>query len=158
MKTRIFLLVALFAMISTSTVSAQFYKRKKVAVTEVVDPSGKVAESTKAYIRNRMSEAVTNSEDYEAYVSISFLSLEANFDRNGNISEATFSYVKKQQMDYVLKTAINITSKNTAQLIAYIYNSSTGLVVAMKTIDVYTDLDSLRIACTKLTYELVGAI
>lgn len=158
MKTRFILLVALFALVSTTTVSAQFYKRKKVAITEVVDPTGEVAESTKAYIRNRMSEAVTNSEGYEAYVAISFVSFNANFDKDGNISEAAFSYVKKQQMDYVLKTAINITSKNTAQLIAYIYNSSTGLVVAMKTVDVYTDLDSLRVACSRLTYELVGAI
>ncbi len=158
MKTRFILLVALFALVSTTTVSAQFYKRKKVAITEVVDPTGEVAESTKAYIRNRMSEAVTNSEGYEAYVAISFVSFNANFDKDGNISEATFSYVKKQQMDYVLKTSINITSKNTAQLIAYIYNSSTGLVVAMKTVDVYTDLDSLRVACSRLTYELVGAI
>ncbi len=158
MKTRFFLLVALFALISTTTVSAQFYKRKKVAVTEVVDPTGEVAESTKNYIRNRMSEAVANSEGYEAYVAISFMSLEANFDKHGNISEATFSYVRKQQMDYILKTEINITSKNTAQLIAYIYNSSTGLVVAMKTLDVYTDLDTLRVACTRLTCDLVGAM
>ena len=77
MKTRFILLVALFALFST-TVSAQFYNRKKVAITEVVDKSGDVAPGTKTFIRSALTDAITNSEGYEGYDSISFLSLEMN--------------------------------------------------------------------------------
>ena len=159
MKTRIILLVALFALVSTTTVSAQFYKRKKVAITEVVDKSGNVQPSTKNSIRNMLTDAITNSEGYEGYASISFLSLEMNFDRTGNISEATLRYVQKQTMDYVLVAEIVTLSKTKAQLAARIINTSTGLIVASSSVELYTtSVDNLRPACNKLAYKLVGAI
>ena len=97
MKTRLILLVALFAFVSTSA-SAQFYNRKKVAITEVVDRSADrdISEGTKTFIRTALTDAITNSEGYEGYATISFISLEANFDRTGNLSSATLSYVQKQ--------------------------------------------------------------
>lgn len=159
MKTRFFLLIALFAMISTSTVSAQFYKRKKVAITEVVDKSGNANPSTKDSIRNMLTDAITNSEGYAGYATICFLSLEANFDRNGNISEATLAYVKTQTMDYVLVAEIITQSKTKAQLAARIINTSTGLIVASSSVEFYTTrIENLRPACNALTSKLVGAI
>lgn len=158
MKTKFFLLVALFALVSTTTVSAQFYNRKKVAITEVVDKSGDVAEGTKTFIRSALTDAITNSDGYEGYASISFLSLEMNFDKTGNISSASLTYVKKQLMEYILVSEVTPLDKKTVLLSARIVNTSTGKIVASSSVRTYADVDYLRSACNNLAYKLVGAI
>ena len=158
MKTRFILLVALFALVSTTTVSAQFYNRKKVAITEVVDKSGDVAPGTKAFIRSALTDAITNSDGYEGYTSISFLSLEMNFDKTGNISSASLTYVKKQLMEYILVSEITPLDKQTVLLSARIVDTSNGKIVASSSVRTYADIDYLRSACNDLAYKLVGAI
>ncbi len=158
MKTKFILLVALFALVSTTTVSAQFYNRKKVAITEVVDKSGDVAEGTKTFIRSALTDAITNSDGYEGYASISFLSLEMNFDKTGNISSASLTYVKKQLMEYILVSEVTPLDKKTVLLSARIVNTSNGKIVASSSVRTYADIDYLRSACNNLAYKLVGAI
>ncbi len=157
MKTKFILLVALFALVST-TVSAQFYNRKKVAITEVVDKSGDVAPGTKTFIRSALTDAITNSDGYEGYASISFLSLEMNFDKTGNISSASLTYVKKQLMEYILVSEVTPLDKKTVLLSARIVNTSNGKIVASSSVRTYADIDYLRSACNNLAYKLVGAI
>ncbi|MBR6655033.1 MAG: hypothetical protein IKL20_00300 [Alistipes sp.] len=157
MKTRFILLVAFFALVST-TVSAQFYNRKKVAITEVVDKSGDVASGTKTFIRSALTDAITNSDGYEGYTSISFLSLEMNFDKTGNISSASLTYVKKQLMEYILVSEITPLDKQTVLLSARIVDTSNGKIVASSSVRTYADIDYLRSACNDLAYKLVGAI
>ena len=157
MKTRFLLLVAFFALVST-TVSAQFYNRKKVAITEVVDKSGDVSNGTKTFIRSALTDAITNSEGYEGYAQISFVSLEMNFDRTGNISSTTLTYVKKQLCEYILVTEVTPLDKKTVLLSARIVNTSTGKIVASSSVRTYADVDYLRSACNNLAYKLVGAI
>lgn len=157
MKTRFILLVALFALFST-TVSAQFYNRKKVAITEVVDKSGDVAPGTKTFIRSALTDAITNSEGYEGYASISFLSLEMNFDKTGNISSASLTYLKKQMMEYILVSEVTPLDKKTVLLSARIVNTSNGKIVASSSVRTYADIDYLRSACNSLAFKLVGAI
>ena len=158
MKTKFFLLVALFALFATTDLSAQFYNRKKVAITEVVDKSGDVAVGTKTFIRSALTDAITNSDGYEGYDSISFASLEMNFDTSGNISSATLTYVKKQLMEYILISEVTPLDKQTVLLSARIVNTSTGKIVASSSLRTYADLDYLRCACQNLTCKLVGAI
>ena len=158
MKTKFFLLVAFFALVSTTTVSAQFYNRKKVAITEIVDKSGDVSEGTKTFIRTALTDAITNSEGYEGYAQISFLKLEANFDKTGNISSATLTYVKKQLMEYILVAEITPLDKTTVLLSARIVNASNGKIVASSSVRTYANIDYLRSACNELAYKLVGAI
>ena len=158
MKAKFFLLVAFFALVSTSTVSAQFYNRKKVAITEVVDKSGDVSNGTKTFIRSALTDAITNSEGYEGYAQISFVSLEMNFDRTGNISSTTLTYVKKQLCEYILVTEVTPLDKKTVLLSARIVNTSTGKIVASSSVRTYADVDYLRSACNNLAYKLVGAI
>ena len=158
MKTRIILLVALFALVSTTTVSAQFLKCKKVAITEVVDRSGNVNDSTKSSIRNILTDAITNSEGYEGYASISFTTLEMDFDRTGNISRATLTYVQKQMMEYILVSEVIPLNKTVAQLSARIIETSTGRIVASSSVETYMSVNYLRPACSSLAYKLVGAI
>ncbi|MBR1962419.1 MAG: hypothetical protein IKA26_05635 [Alistipes sp.] len=158
MKTKFILLVALFALVSTTTVSAQFYNRKKVAITEVVDKSGDVSNGTKTFIRSALTDAITNSEGYEGYAQISFVSLEMNFDRTGNISSTTLTYVKKQLCEYILVTEVTPLDKKTVLLSARIVNTSTGKIVASSSVRTYADVDYLRSACNNLAYKLVGAI
>ena len=158
MKTKFILLVALFALVSTTTVSAQFYNRKKVAITEVVDKSGDVAPGTKTFIRSALTDAITNSEGYEGYDSISFLSLEMNFDKTGNISSASLTYVKKQLMEYILVSEVTPLDKKTVLLSARIVNTSNGKIVASSSVRTYADIDYLRSACNNLAYKVVGAI
>lgn len=157
MKTRLFILVALFAMFST-TVSAQFYNRKKVAITEVVDKSGDVSDGTKTFIRNALTDAITNSDGYEGYATISFLSLEVNFDKTGNISSSTLQYVKKQEGDYILVSEVTPLDKKTVLLSARIVKTSNGKIVASSSVRTYADIDYLRSACNNLCCKLVGAI
>lgn len=159
MKTRLILLVALFAFVSTS-VSAQFYNRKKVAITEVVDRSADrdISEGTKTFVRTALTDAITNSEGYEGYATISFISLEANFDRTGNLSSATLSYVQKQMMEYVLVAEITPLDKRTVLLSARIVRTSDGKIVASSSVRTCADIDYLRSACNALAYNLVGAI
>lgn len=157
MKTRIILLAAIFAFASTA-VSAQFYNRKKVAITEVVDKSSDVALGTKTFIRTALTDAITNSEGYEGYESISFMSLEMNFDKSGNISSSTLTYVKKQMMEYILISEVTPLDKRTVLLSARIIQTSTGKIVASSSTRTYADIDYLRSACNSLAYKLVGAI
>lgn len=157
MKTRFILLVALFALYST-TVSAQFYNRKKVAITEIVDRAGDVSIGTKTKIRATLTDAITNSEGYEGYDKISFISLEANFDITGNISSATLSYVQKQQMDYILLAEITPVDRESVILTARIINTSTGKIVASSHVTTYSEIGYLRSACRELAFKLVGAI
>lgn len=158
MKTRFILLVAFFALVSTTTVSAQFYKLKKVAITEVVDKSGEVAEGTKTFIRTALTDAITNSDGYEGYTSISFMRLETNFDKTGNISSTTLTYVRKQLMEYILVSEVTIMDKKTVLLSARIVNASTGRIVASSSVHTEADIYCLRAACNNLAYKLVGAI
>ncbi len=158
MKTKFILLVVLFAFVSTTTVSAQFYNRKKVAITEVVDKSGDVAPGTKTFIRSALTDAITNSDGYEGYASISFLSLEMNFDKTGNISSASLTYVKKQLMEYILVSEVTPLDKKTVLLSARIVNTSNGKIVASSSVRTYADIDYLRSACNALACKLVGAI
>jgi len=157
MKTKFFLLVAFFALISSS-VSAQFYNRKKVAITEVVDKSGDVADGTKMFIRSALTDAITNSDGYEGYAQISFLSLEMNFDKTGNISNATLTYIKKQMMEYILVSEVTPLDKPTVLLSARIVNTASGRIVASSSVRTYASIDYLRPACNTLAYKLVGAI
>ncbi|MBR6720943.1 MAG: hypothetical protein IKL63_02315 [Alistipes sp.] len=159
MKTRLILLVALFAFVST-TVSAQFYNRKKVAITEVVDKSADhdISEGTKTFVRSALTDAITNSEGYEGYTSISFISLEANFDTTGNLSSATLNYVKKQMMEYVLVATITPLDKRTVLLEARIVRTSDGKIVTSSSVRTSDNIDALRPACNTLACKLVGAI
>ena len=160
MKTRFILLVALFALFST-TVSAQFYSCKKVAITEVVDRSeeGNLNAGTKMFIRSALTNAITNSDGYEGYDKISFISLEMNFDRTGSISSTTLTYVRKQLCDYILISEVTPLDKKSALLSARIVNTTTGKIVASSSEPVYTEsVDYLRSACNNLAYKLVGAI
>ncbi len=159
MKTRILLLCALCALVSTS-VSAQFYNRKKVAITEVVDRSerGNISLGTKTMIRSALTDAITNSEGYEGYASISFTQLEMNFDRTGNISSATLTYVRKQLMEYILVAEVTPLDKSTALISARIVETSSGRIVASSSIRTPAHTDYLRSACNNLAYKLVGAI
>ena len=157
MKTKISILLMFFVFVST-TISAQFYNRKKVAITEVVDKSGDVADGTKTFIRTALTDAITNSDGYEGYAEICFVSLEMNFDRTGNISKATLTHVKKQQMEYILVSEVTPLDKKSVLLSARIVNSSNGKIVASSSVRTYADIDYLRGACNSLAYKLVGAI
>lgn len=157
MKRRFLILVVLFALLP-AIASAQFYNVKKVAITEVVDKSGDVSNGTKTFIRSALTDAITNSEGYEGYDSISFLSLDINFDRTGNISSASLTYVRKQLMEYILVSEVTQLDKKTVLLSARIVNVASGKIVASSSVRTYADIDCLRPACNTLAYKLVGAI
>ena len=158
MKTKLLLLVALFTFIATTDVSAQFYKMKKVAITEVVDKSGEVADGTKVFVRSALTDAITNSENYEGYDQINFVSFEVTFSKTGKITSAMLTHVQKQQMDYILVAEITPLDKKSVLLSARIVNTSTGKIVASSSTRSYASIDYLRSACNSLAYKLVGAI
>ncbi|MBQ8565084.1 MAG: hypothetical protein IJ442_04525 [Bacteroidaceae bacterium] len=158
MKKRTILLLILLVIATTANVSAQFYKAKKVAITEVVDKSGEVADGTKVYIRSALTDAITNSEGYEGYMNINFNKFDMNFDVTGNISSSTRNYLKKQLLDYILISEITPLDKKTVLLSARIVNTSTGKIVASSSVRTYASIDCLNSACCNLTIELVGSI
>ena len=157
MKAKLILLVVVVTLLS-SCATVQYSDPIKVAITEVIDPSGEVAYGTLTFIRTALTDAITNSEGFEGYAQISFFSLDANFSKTGNISSATLTYVQKQQMDYILKTQITIMDKSSVLLSAQIINSSTGKIIASSSVHTFAKLENLRGACNELAYKLVGAI
>ena len=157
MKTKFMLLVALFALVST-TVSAQFYKPKRVAITEVVDKSGEVAIGTKTFIRTAITDAITNSEGYEGHDTICFTNIEVNFDRTGNITSSILTYVEKQEGEYILVSEVTPLDKRTVLLSARIVRVSDGKIVASSSVRTVADIDCLQSACNELCVKLVGAI
>ncbi len=157
MKTKLILLATLFTLVSTY-VSAQFYKPKKVAITEVVDESGEVNDGTKKFIRTAITDAITNSEGYVGYDQISFTTLEVNFGKTGNITSAILSYVQKQEGDYILVSDITTMDKRSVLISARIVKVSDGKIVASSSVTTAPNLDSLRSACNELCYKLVGAL
>ena len=157
MKAKLILLVVVVTLLS-SCATVQYSDPIKVAITEVIDPSGEVADGSKAFIRSALTDAITNSEGYEGYAQISFFSLDANFSKTGNISIETLTYVKKQMMDYILVSKIHYLSKSKVLLTAQIIRSSDGKIVSSSSEETYPHIDYLRSACNNLAYKLVGAI
>lgn len=129
MKTRIILLVALFAVVST-TASLGCYRSKKVAVVEVVDNSGDVAESTKAYIRSELTRAITKSRGYVGYCS------------------------SADNFDYVLLSEVAPLRKNTALLTIKVVETSTGKIVASSSVTMSANLCNIRKACKEVVRKL----
>lgn len=128
-KTRIILLVALFAVVST-TASLGCYRSKKVAVVEVVDNSGDVAESTKAYIRSELTRAITKSRGYVGYCS------------------------SADNFDYVLLSEVAPLRKNTALLTIKVVETSTGKIVASSSVTMSANLCNIRKACKEVVRKL----
>ena len=81
-----------------------------------------------------------------------------NFDKTGNLSSTTLSYVKKQMMEYILVSEITPLDKQTVLLTARIVNASDGKIVASSSVRTYADIDYLDSACNSLCCKLVGAI
>lgn len=162
MKRKFILLVALVALFSTTTVSAQYYDARKVAITEVVDKSkdGNLSIGLKTFIRSALTNAINNSEGYQGYDKISFMSLEMNFDRTGNISSATLIYVQKQECQYILISEVTPLTKTLILLSARIVNTSTGEIVesSSKQAPLDNDYVTLDNICKSLAYDLVRAM
>ena len=57
MRTKLFVLALLAALFSVSVATAQFYNKKKVVITEVVDKAGDVADVAKVFIRSALTDA-----------------------------------------------------------------------------------------------------
>ena len=57
MRTKLFVLALLAALFSVSVATAQFYNKKKVVITEVVDKAGDVAAGAKVFIRSALTDA-----------------------------------------------------------------------------------------------------
>lgn len=57
MRTKLFVLTLLAALFSVSVATAQFYNKKKVVITEVVDKAGEVADVAKVFIRSALTDA-----------------------------------------------------------------------------------------------------
>lgn len=128
-KTRIILLVALFAVVST-TASLGCYRSKKVAVVEVVDNSGEVAESTKAYIRSELTRAITKSRGYVGYCS------------------------SADNFDYVLTSEVAPIRRNTVLLSVRVVEISTGRIIASSSVEMTSNLCNIRKACKAVVRKL----
>lgn len=57
MKTKFLVLLSLLSFLSISMASAQFFNKKKVIITEVVDKAGDVADGAKVFIRSALTDA-----------------------------------------------------------------------------------------------------
>ncbi|MBR3608714.1 MAG: hypothetical protein IKL50_02370 [Bacteroidales bacterium] len=130
MKTKFILLVLLFALLPV-TVIANSTKQKKVAITEVVDASGKVAESTKKYIISALTDSIMNI-GYEVYV----LKNEAN--------------IEQQNIDYILTVQVNLISKSFALLDVRMVERTTARVISSRTSSSTLEENSLHASMKKL--------
>lgn len=156
MKTIRFVLVLFVALFSTSMASAQFYNKKKVVITEVVDKAGDVSEGAKVFIRSSLTDAITNSEGYTGFCDVSIVSLEYNFERTGTISRETLSVIyQRYAAQYVLVSEINALDRESVLLTARIIDTHTGEIINSATQRTVPDLDYLPAACHHLVRKLL---
>lgn len=146
----------LFACFATTMASAQFYNKKKVVITEVVDKAGDVSEGAKVFIRSSLTDAITNSEGYTGFCDVSIVSLEYNFERTGSISRETLSVIyQRYAAQYVLVSEINALDRESVLLTARIINTNTGEIINSATQRAVPDLDYLPAACNQLVGKLL---
>lgn len=156
MRGKIVVLCMLFACFATTMASAQFYNKKKVVITEVVDKAGDVSEGAKVFIRSSLTDAITNSEGYTGFCDVSIVSLEYNFERTGTISRETLSVIyQRYAAQYVLVSEINALDRESVLLTARIINTNTGEIINSATQRAVPDLDYLPAACNQLVGKLL---
>ncbi|MBO5351431.1 MAG: DUF1566 domain-containing protein [Alistipes sp.] len=156
MRTKLFVLALLAALFSVSVATAQFYNKKKVVITEVVDKAGDVSEGAKVFIRSSLTDAITNSEGYTGFCDVSIVSLEYNFERTGTISRETLSVIyQRYAAQYVLVSEINALDRESVLLTARIINTNTGEIINSATQRAVPDLDYLPAACNQLVGKLL---
>lgn len=146
----------LFVCFATTMASAQFYNKKKVVITEVVDKAGDVSEGAKVFIRSSLTDAITNSEGYTGFCDVSIVSLEYNFERTGTISRETLSVIyQRYAAQYVLVSEINALDRESVLLTARIINTNTGEIINSATQRAVPDLDYLPEVCNHLVVKLL---
>ena len=156
MRGKIVVLCMLFVCFATTMASAQFYNKKKVVITEVVDKAGDVSEGAKVFIRSSLTDAITNSEGYTGFCDVSIVSLEYNFARTGTISRETLSVIyQRYAAQYVLVSEINALDRESVLLTARIINTNTGEIINSATQRAVPDLDYLPAACNQLVGKLL---
>lgn len=156
MKTKFLVLLSLLSFLSISMASAQFFNKKKVIITEVVDKTGEVANGTKTYIRSYLTDAITNSEGYTGYGDIPISYYEYNFERVGRITQATLTAVyKRYEAEFVLISEINKLDDKMVLLTARIIQTQTGEIESSSMQYVEADLKYLPDACKKLVSKLL---
>lgn len=128
-KTRITILTLLFAVIST-TVSLGCFRPKKVAIIEVVDRSGEVAEGTKSYIRSELTRAITKSSGYVGYS------------------------CPADNFEYVLLSEVAPLRKNAVLLTIQVVKTSTGRIVASSSVTMASNVCNIRKACKEVVRKL----
>lgn len=156
MRGKIVVLCMLFACFATTMASAQFYNKKKVVITEVVDKAGDVSGGAKAFIRSSLTDAITNSEGYTGFCDVSIVSLEYNFERTGTISRETLSVIyQRYAAQYVLVSEINALDRESVLLTARIIDTHSGEIINSATQRAVPDLDYLPVACNQLVGKLL---
>ena len=149
-------LVVFVVLFSTTIASAQFYNKKKVVITEVVDKAGNVAEGTKVYIRSALTDAITNSEGYAGFCDVSIVSIEYNFLRTGTLSKESLLVIyQRYAAEYVLVSELNALDSESVLLTARIINTNTGEIINSAMQRVMADLDMLPAACNQLVGKLL---
>ncbi|MBO5351430.1 MAG: DUF1566 domain-containing protein [Alistipes sp.] len=146
----------LFVCFATTMASAQFYNKKKVVITEVVDKAGDVADGTKVFIRSALTDAITNSEGYTGFCDVSIVSIEYNFARTGTLSRESLSVIyQRYAAEFVLVSEINALDSQSVLLTARIINTHTGEIINSAMQRVMADLDYLPAACNQLVIKLL---
>ena len=109
MKTRFLILIMLFALVPTIA-SAQFYNRKKVAITEVVDKSGNISSATLTYVEEQLMEYILISEVTPLDKNTVLLSARIVNTSNGKIV-ASSSVRTYADIDYLRSACNTLASK-----------------------------------------------
>lgn len=138
MKAKLILLVVVVTLLS-SCATVQYSDPIKVAITEVTDASGEVADGTKEFICTALTDAIKKIKGYEVYTTPIIL---------GNTIP--------QNIDYILTTQVNLLSETFALLSTKIVEPTTGKIVSSSSVSTRADINSLRTACKELTNKLIG--
>lgn len=140
MKAKLILLVVVVTLLS-SCATVQYSDPIKVAITEVTDASGEVADGTKEFIRTALTDAIKKIKGYEVYTTPIIL---------GNTIP--------QNIDYILTTQVNLLSETFALLSTKIVEPTTGKIVSSSSVSTRADINSLRTACKELTNKLISSL
>lgn len=152
MRKFVFLLTLI---VSAATIMAQ---SEMVAILPIVDRGMQVDYNTKLMLRSYISEAVTQTNGYEAYDASDLGETidEFEFQRTGNLSAENIRIVgQKMGAQKLLITEISQIKSNKVFITVRLFNASTAYMEKTANITTKTDMNSMKIGAGQLIENIL---
>lgn len=157
MRSRNIIQLFVFLLISVTAYSQEV---KKVAILETVDAAGDVPLGVEISVRSKITFAITEMPDYEAYdrINLSEIFGEHDFQRSGNVSDEQIKRMGEMYgVDYILisEVAYMDMEKQNLILASRIIDVETTKIAQTASVETKTDANQISEACRTLARRLL---